>query len=108
MKIVNTLITIAILYGAYHVYKTYDFTILPPTDSDVKEAIRVAVPEMQDTRSNMLTITEPCKKIKGGAIDGVFSCKVEFFYRNNNQKTHVDDIHIIKRKGKWIAKQQLQ
>ncbi len=108
MKIVKTLITVAILAGAYHVYKSNNFTIIPPTDTEVKAAIRAVTPEMQDTRNNMLTITEPCKKIQGGMIDAVFSCKVEFFYRNSSQKTHVDDVHIIKRKGKWLVKQQPQ
>ncbi|MDO4658600.1 hypothetical protein [Kingella sp. (in: b-proteobacteria)] len=105
MKIVKTLITVAILAGAYHVYKSNNFTIIPPTDIEVKEAIRVVYPEMKDTRNNMLTITDPCKKIQGGMIDAVFSCKVEFYYRSNSQKTHVEDVRIIKRKGKWIVKQ---
>ena len=104
MKIVKTLVTIAILYGAYHVYKSNNFTIIPPSDSEVKEAIRIADPDMKDARQNMLTITEPCKKIQGSMTDAVFSCKVEFFYRSNSQKTHVSDVHIIKRKGKWIVK----
>ena len=106
MKIVKTLVTIAILYGAYHVYKTNNFTILPPTDSDVKGAIRVVDSEMRDPRKTLLTITGPCKKIKGGMTDAVFSCKVEFFYRSDSKKTHVSDVHIIKRKGNWIAKIQ--
>ena len=105
MKIVKTLITVAILAGAYHVYKSNNFTIIPPADTEVKAAIRVVNPEMKDTRNNMLTITEPCKKIQGGMVDAVFSCKVEFYYRIGSQKTHVEDVHITKRKGKWVVKQ---
>ena len=67
MKIVKTLITMAILYGAYHVYKTYDFTIIPPTDTAVKEAFRQSNPDTVDTkdpRKIILTITKPVKKYK--------------------------------------------
>ena len=50
MKIVKTLVTVAILAGAYHMYKTYDFTIIPPTDTAVIEAFRQSNPNAVYTK----------------------------------------------------------
>ena len=104
MKIVKTLITMAILYGAYHVYKTHDFTIIPPTDTAVKEAFRQSNPNAVDTkdpRKIILTITKPCQKIQGGITDGVYSCNFEVYSRRTSKTTEKPNVHIYKRKGKW-------
>ena len=106
MKIVKTLITMAILYGAYHVYKTHDFTIIPPTDSDVKEAFRKTDPATFANAQNVvLTITKPCQKVQGGITDGVYSCNFEVYIRSPSKTTEYTDVRITKRKGKWIVKQ---
>ena len=108
MKIVKTLITFAILYGAYHFYKTLDFTIIPPTDSDVKEAFRKSNPDavdIKDARNVVLTITKPCQKVQGGLTDGVYSCNFEVYIRSPSKTTEYTDVRITKRKGKWIVKQ---
>jgi len=108
MKIVKTLITFAILYGAYHFYKTHDFTIIPPTDSDVKEAFRKSNPDavdIKDPRNVVLTITKPCQKVQGGLTDGVYSCNFEVYIRSPSKTTEYTDVRITKRKGKWIVKQ---
>ena len=108
MKIVKTLITFAILYGAYHFYKTHDFTIIPPTDSEVKEAFRKITPDAVDTsdpRRIILTITKPCQKVQGGFTDGVYSCNFEFYSRKASKTVEYTDVRFIKRKGKWIVKQ---
>ena len=107
MKIVKTLITMAILYGAYHVYKTHDFTIIPPTDSDVKEAFRQSNPDavdIRDPRKIILTITKPCQKVQGGITDGVYSCNFEVYIRMPSKTTEYPDVRITKRKGKWVVK----
>ena len=107
MKIVKTLITMAILYGAYHVYKTHDFTIIPPTDTAVKEAFRQSNPDAVDTkdpRKIILTITKPCQKIQGGLTDGVYSCNFEVYSRSTSKTTEYTDVRITKRKGKWVVK----
>ena len=101
MKIVKTLITMAILYGAYHVYKTHDFTIIPPTDSDVKEAFRKTFANAQNV---VLTITKPCQKVQGGITDGVYSCNFEVYIRMPSKTTEYPDVRITKRKGKWVVK----
>lgn len=111
MKIVKTLITMAILYGAYHVYKTHDFTIIPPTDTDVKEAFRQSNPNAVDTkdpRKIILTITKPCQKIQGGITDGVYSCNFEVYSRSTSKTTEYTNVHIAKRKGNWYVKQMPQ
>ena len=105
MKIVKTLITMAILYGAYHVYKTHDFTIIPPTDSDVKEAFRKTDPATFANAQNVvLTITKPCQKVQGGITDGVYSCNFEVYIRMPSKPTEYPDVRITKRKGKWVVK----
>ena len=107
MKIVKTLITFAILYGAYHFYKTHDFTIIPPTDSDVKEAFRKSNPDavdIKDARNVVLTITKPCQKVQGGLTDGVYSCNFEVYIRMPSKTTEYTDVRITKRKGKWVVK----
>ena len=105
MKIVKTLITMAILYGAYHVYKTHDFTIIPPTDSDVKEAFRKTDPATFANAQNVvLTITKPCQKVQGGITDGVYSCNFEVYIRMTSKTTEYPDVRITKRKGKWVVK----
>ena len=105
MKIVKTLITMAILYGAYHVYKTHDFTIIPPTDSDVKEAFRKTDPATFANAQNVaLTITKPCQKVQGGITDGVYSCNFEVYIRMPSKTTEYTDVRITKRKGKWVVK----
>ena len=105
MKIVKTLITMAILYGAYHVYKTHDFTIIPPTDSDVKEAFRKTDPATFANAQNVvLTITKPCQKVQGGITDGVYSCNFEVYIRKPSKTTEYPDVRITKRKGKWVVK----
>ncbi len=108
MKIVKTLITAAILYGAYHVYKTHDFTIIPPTDSIVKEAFRQSDPDVADTQNNILTITKPCQKVQGGLTDGVYSCNFEVYSRKTSKTTEYTNVHIAKRKGNWYVKQMPQ
>ena len=105
MKIVKTLITMAILYGAYHVYKTYDFTIIPPTDTAVKEAFRKTDPATFANAQNVvLTITKPCQKVQGGITDGVYSCNFEVYIRMPSKTTEYPDVRITKRKGKWVVK----
>lgn len=111
MKLVKTLITAAILYGAYHVYKTHDFTIIPPTDTEIKEAFRKSYPDSIDTsdpRRIILTITKPCQKVQGGLTDGVYSCNFEFYSRAASKTVEYTDVRFIKRKGKWLVKQQPQ
>jgi len=62
------------------VYKTHDFTIIPPTDSDVKEAFRKTDPATFANAQNVvLTITKPCQKVQGGITDGVYSCNFEIY-----------------------------
>ena len=111
MKIVKPVITAAILYGAYHVYKTHDFTIIPPTDTDVKEAFRQSNPNAVDTknpRNITLTITKPCQKIQGGITDGVYSCNFEVYSRSTSKTTEYTNVYIAKRKGNWYVKQMPQ
>ena len=105
MKIVKTLMTMASLYGAYHVDKTHDFTIIPPTDSDVKEAFRKTDPATFANAQNVvLTITKPCQKVQGGITDGVYSCNFEVYIRMPSKTTEYPDVRITKRKGKWVVK----
>ena len=105
MKIVKTLVTVAILAGAYHVYKTHDFTIIPPTDSDVKEAFRKTDPATFANAQNVvLTITKPCQKVQGGITDGVYSCNFEVYIRMPSNTTEYPAVRITKRKGKWVVK----
>lgn len=100
-KLRTPIIFALIAGGIWYVNKNYDFTIVPPIENYVKEAIRRDMPD--DANGAMLTIAKPCKKVQGGITDGVFECSVEFFYRSGRE-TNTQKVRLIKRKGRWLVK----
>ena len=99
-NIKSLLVVLAVGYGLYVFGAKGNFTLIPPSEKAVMQA--VAADKMQRFRDYDVTLQKKCTRVGGGMVqDGVYSCDIEVVNKHNAAQLRVEHIILVKQKLRW-------
>ena len=91
----------AIGYGLYAYCCKGDFTVIPPSEKAVVQA--VATDKMQRFKNYDVALHGSCLRVGGGMVrGGVFDCKIETSHKQGNTQVRIERVTLVKRKNCWV------
>lgn len=103
INIKGTVIVVAIGYGLYYFANTGNFTLFPPKESVIIDAIKQAQPDYGEQYE--MSLQNKCTRIGGGMVkEGVYACTIDFEGKQGQQPFQ-EKIIMVKRNNKWVVKQ---
>lgn len=102
-NIKSLLVVLAIGYGLYIFGAKGNFTLIPPSEKAVMQA--VAADKMQRFRDYDVTLQKKCTRVGGGMVqDGVYSCDIEVVHKQNAAQLRTEHIILVKQKNRWVLR----
>ena len=102
-NIKSLLFVLAIGYGLYVFGAKGNFTLIPPSEKAVMQA--VAADKMQRFRDYDVMLHKKCTRVGGGMVQGgIYGCDIEAVHKQNAAQLRAERIILIKQNNRWVLR----
>ena len=102
-KLLNFIITAAIVFAGYKYFSTGDITFVPPNQETVRKLAKPI--EAKLPPGTHLTVGQACARTGGGYIKkGVFTCEINVFGGHSSyaKALRIYKVKVTKENGEWV------
>ena len=102
-KLLNFIITAAIVFAGYKYFSTGDITFVPPNQETVRKLAQPIVDKLPP--GTHLTVGQSCARTSGGYIKtGVFTCEINVFSDRSSYAKALRSykVKVTKENGEWV------